>query len=197
MYTDTHASQTYLHKHSNIPVQPMIHTTNSTYLLAWDAQTLVMLAHHLILTVRGTIIMPLSLSLFVCLSVTLSLSLSTGPIFLSFFLWRHHYFEKFKHEAGINFPTPKSALEPVWPDLVKFWHFGKKLSFWPFLVSIKHLAKNKLSLAKILFYLATFHNCKWPNVESIILPSGHTASNVATSAFIFGIVQRLRNYLPN
>ena len=136
-------------------------------------------------------------SLSLCLSLCLSLSPPGPSFFLSFFLWRHHYFEKFKHEAGINFPTPKSALEPVWPDLVKFWHFGKKLSFWPFLVSIKHLAKNKLRLAKILFYLATFHNCKWPNVESIILPSGHTASNVATSAFIFGIVQRLRNYLPN
>ena len=89
---------------------------------------------------------------------------------------------------------PSNQCDQIW------WNFdisAKKLSFWPFLVSIKHLAKNKLRLAKILFYLATFHNCKWPNVESIILPSGHTASNVATSAFIFGIVQRLRNYLPN
>ena len=196
MYTDTHASQTYLHKHSNIPVQPMIHTTHSTYLSAWDAQTLVMLAHHLILTVRGTIIMPLSLSLSVCHSVSLSLHRAHLSFFLSFFDVIIISRNSSTRQVSIFPPQnlPSNQCDQIW------WNFdisAKKLSFWPFLVSIKHLAKNKLRLAKILFYLATFHNCKWPNVESIILPSGHTASNVATSAFIFGIVQRLRNYLPN
>ena len=51
-------------------------------------------------------------------------------------------------------------------------HFGGILkSLWQF---IDFFCKNVPSLAKATCYWANFHRNKWPNIEKLISPSGHT-----------------------
>ena len=84
--------------------------------------------------------------------------------------------------AGLPFPNryEKGSLNEcfggsaasVRPDLAKIHHFGGILkSLWQF---IDFFCKNVPSLAKATCYWANFHRNKWPNIEKLISPSGHT-----------------------
>ena len=59
--------------------------------------------------------------------------------------------------------------KPVWPDLAKFGHFGKKikcLATIEGLFSIRHGLKP--TLANVKYYCANFPGWKWPNIEQVI-----------------------------
>ena len=65
----------------------------------------------------------------------------------------------------------------MWPDLAKFWQFGKflkSLAIFEALFTIwkvfepTYFKKNCIG--------TNFHCCKWPNIEQIMWPSGHTVN---------------------
>ena len=67
---------------------------------------------------------------------------------------------------------------PVCPDLAKFRHFGKILSLWEcFWGFVYNWGKNRSKFSNFLCSWANFHCLKWPNIEQMLLPSGHTVSN--------------------
>ena len=63
-------------------------------------------------------------------------------------------------------------VDSVWPDLAKICHFGKIL--WLFFEVLFCVGKILNPSWQLLWYWTNFHCCKWPNMEKIIKPTGHT-----------------------
>ena len=78
----------------------------------------------------------------------------------------------YRYEKGSLNECFGGSAASVRPDLAKIHHFGGILkSLWQF---IDFFCKNVPSLAKATCYWANFHRNKWPNIEKLISPSGHT-----------------------
>ena len=81
-------------------------------------------------------------------------------------------------------------LQPVWPDLVKFHHFGKYLKIFGNIFKF-YLVLGKVSnLAQFVCYWANFHNWKWPNIENTIWSSGHTGSYLHNSLHLWKLIRQ-------
>ena len=68
----------------------------------------------------------------------------------------------------------------VWPDLAKFHHFGKIVrslaSFWGLIYYLITFS-TYLPCQNISWHWANCHFSKWPNIDEIFFPFGHTADD--------------------
>ena len=103
------------------------------------------------------------------------------------------HFEKTHFVKHLSFAFSRVSWS-VWPALVKFsplWRnnlvifeplFGVKQNFEPI-------------LARILCCWAIIHCCKWPNIEAVIYPSGHTGRDMVLSSFYSSLwISLVRNF---
>ena len=74
-----------------------------------------------------------------------------------------------------RFDARKSWRRAVWPDLAKFCHFGNKNKVFGNSWRLYLVLGKILKLLRLFFCSwAIVHCCKKPNIEKMILPSGHT-----------------------
>ena len=81
----------------------------------------------------------------------------------------------------------------VWPELAKFHHFCQILNvlghFWWF---TWHLSKFNSALINFQYNWANFCLRKWPNIEQIFLPSGHTEMGELSCSMVLSASSILR-----
>ena len=83
----------------------------------------------------------------------------------------------------IHLPTPKYKVayyqcDQIWRNFTSLGQCYKTLVFWKGPFTIWQFIE--LTLANFIWFWANVQCCKWPNIEPINSPSGHTASHCVT-----------------